>query len=638
MRPADRQLPAWRLWTAVTLATAAALFYLPALTQTGGLWPAPLDDVYIYFGHARATALGSVLAWFPGYGYSSGATSIIYPWLLAPAWALGLRGTSLGVAAALLAWLCLFDLCCSLRRLMRDHVASWLAAPLLTAVPLLSWSWWSGMETALFGALLGRCLRAADDSWRAPPQRRRKVQWHVGGWLALLVLTRPESVVLASLLGVAVVHGARSLGTLGSIGRTLGTPMAALAAQAAANRAWTGEWSQAGAIRKLVWSSPDADVATAAVVVAQNVAVLLSQAFVRALGGLPKLLLPLMLIVAAIVSPRHRRLGLALTLGAAGGLLLISLNTTARFQNLRYAAPLLAMLLCAAALGLHALARKHRALTALGFLAVWAPMGELERQTDHFAQASSNILQQQGEVARRLRAMRPRPQRVLVNDAGVIPYLSELPPLDGLGLGGFRGMPFARASVQGLGAVVELIERLPPHDRPDVMAVYPDWWSGVVDVFGRRIDAVRIEHNVICAADEKVIYAADWSTLSLPSAAADIDVADLMDERAHGVSGRGRIVSTTLLDGNERRWDAGRVVVDTLSFDVPTRTKRVRLRIDDTSEGTVRLGGQERSLQRSATGRWRHLEVAIDDAGASQLTVEILKGAVGIYGVWLSDG
>ena len=39
-----------------------------------------------------------------------------------------------------------------------------------------------------------------------------------------------------------------------------------------------------------------------------------------------------------------------------------------------------------------------------------------------------------------------------------------------------------------------------------MLALYPSWWPGLADVFGRRIDAVRIDDNVICGGDEKVIY------------------------------------------------------------------------------------------------------------------------------------
>jgi hypothetical protein len=50
--------------------------------------------------------------------------------------------------------------------------------------------------------------------------------------------------------------------------------------------------------------------------------------------------------------------------------------------------------------------------------------------------------------------------------------------------------------VHGVPAVVELIERLPPEDRPDVMALYPGWWKGLADRFGTPVDRVTIADDV----------------------------------------------------------------------------------------------------------------------------------------------
>jgi hypothetical protein len=625
----------WHLWAASVLLGAAALFYLPALERTAGAWPVPLDDVYIYYGYARSMALGEPFAWFPGNGYSSGATSMLYPLLLAPAWALGLRGSALGIAAAALALLALFDLCRSLRQLARNHTASWLVPPLLVSVPLLDWSWFSGMETALFGALLGRCLLSCAAALSATAHRRPHKQLTAGAWLALLALTRPEAIALALPLGFAMTYGARSLGTLSSLARTLSPLAFTLGGQALLNRTLTGEWAQAGAIRKLIFSTPYTDTAAGGLAWLTNVVVITHQAFIRALGGLGGFAIIALLIAAALASRTTRALTLPLMVGSVGGVALICLNSTARYQNYRYAAPMLAMLLCAAALGIDVLWRRRmgRALALCAAAALlWSTATQAGRHVSHFARASGNIIDQQAEVALRLRALEPRPRRVMVNDAGVIPYLSELPPLDGLGLGGFRGLPFARASVHGLPAVVELIERLPAHDRPDVMALYPSWWGGVADVFGQRLDAVRIDDNVICGADEKVIYSADWSTLAahderLPRQVDELDVADMVSERAHryrfpGPHG-GWIVASTLRDAQGRsRYDAGRIIPAgaweryRLPTELAAGAATLMLRTDESVTLSVRhlrhdelLTAYPLTIAKPPDGEWAHAEL-----------------------------
>src|SRR5262245_21151448 len=57
-----------------------------------GDWSAPLDDVFIHFDFARATARGHPLEWSEGNGYSSGGTSVSYPFVLAIGYWIGFRG------------------------------------------------------------------------------------------------------------------------------------------------------------------------------------------------------------------------------------------------------------------------------------------------------------------------------------------------------------------------------------------------------------------------------------------------------------------------------------------------------------------------------------------------------------------
>src|SRR5579864_2092091 len=52
---------------------------------------ASLDDAYIHFQYARAIAEGHPLRFQAGEPITSGATSILWPAILAPFWALGAR-------------------------------------------------------------------------------------------------------------------------------------------------------------------------------------------------------------------------------------------------------------------------------------------------------------------------------------------------------------------------------------------------------------------------------------------------------------------------------------------------------------------------------------------------------------------
>ena len=460
------------------------------------------------------------------------------------------------------------------------------------------------------------------------------------------------------------MHGAGSLRTAGSLVRAVGPTVLFLAAQAGVNRALTGEWSAAGAVRKLATSNPYATPIETALEVVKNLAVLRSQAFETPLGGGRAALIVPLLGLAAALDRRRRRLA------APAPPRRRRLRPARRPQHHR---PLPELPLRrprpdhAPRRG-RARRRLDRPPRAPGppprrpalAAACLAPARAFPRQIDHFARSSANIAGQQVEVAARLAAARPAPRRILVGDAGAIPYLSGLPAIDGLGLGGYRGLPFARASVHGVPAVVELIERLPPDERPDVLALYPSWWPGLADVFGRRVDAVRIEDNVICGADEKVVYAADWSALAPPGEAREgaldaLDVGDLVDERAHAYEGPmprgGWVVGRVLpLADGAMRFDAGA----SCPRGGASRSRSARraagpaalvLRTDGGGEGSVRVT-VERSgaivadrlavLPERSDDRWHEVRVPLGAVrGGDRVAIYAARGALRDFHVWL---
>src|SRR6185295_5257307 len=99
---------ACRFYSSLRLQTLYSRLWLdPAsFAQVGKLsgdWSAPLDDVFIHFDFARATARGYPFQWSEGNGYSSGGTSLLYPFLFAFGYWLGLRKLELVIWAGVLA-------------------------------------------------------------------------------------------------------------------------------------------------------------------------------------------------------------------------------------------------------------------------------------------------------------------------------------------------------------------------------------------------------------------------------------------------------------------------------------------------------------------------------------------------------
>ncbi len=628
------------------------------LKQTGDEWSAPLDDVFIHFDYARATALGHPFEWTIGNGYSSGNTSLTYPFVLALGYLVGFTGRSLMKWAAIVAAVSVFGTLLAARRLFIENardawgrLSSYLLPPVFLGVGALVWSLWSGMEVAFFLATWAIALVL----WLKLEERARVGQrvtgaaWWLGLAGGLLVTTRPEAALTIAIFGFAAAHlASRRQGRWHALGLLvrIGLPaITLLALQAVANRVFTGETSANGAIVKLALNNPymtnEDKLADWSFNMKYAALRNLDYHFAHIEGdrmadwvdrwpGAPGILVylsktawwagvvPLILAVLPLCFRRTRRIAVVLWAQIVGWIVLVAFNGQVRWQNERYVMPAVAWMLILTALGVSVALRKHEALTGplrarplrpriltsivLGALLVQTigiltrPVGQMPTfrlswllalagaavfslllrphlvrsavvivlllfAADHqspkmrdqkwfFGRASRNIRDQHLTLGKYLAELKPR--RVLVGDAGAILYESDRPGLDIIGLGGYHGLPFARAGVHGLPATLELIERIPPNDRPDVLAIFPTWW-GVLPTWFTE-DLLRrfpVEGNVICGGYEQNVYKADWHLLNTGDqmrwqpptgwegrtnerVRVEVDVADLVSEKANG--------------------------------------------------------------------------------------------------------
>jgi hypothetical protein len=300
---------------------------------------------------------------------------------------------------------------------------------------------------------------------------------------------------------------------------------------------------------------------------------------------------------------------------------------------------------------------------ALG-LALFFWVGQAEARAGQawfFGRASRNIFDQHVAVARQLRHTNPAPDRVLVGDAGAIPYVSDLPALDIIGLGGYHDLPFARATRHGVAASLELIERIPPRERPDALAIYPGWWGDLPLWFGKEMWATPVRGNVICGGREKAVYRADWSRMdgsSLPTSLrreplmSELDVGDLASERAMNVelTGAPGFVTMKLLPfpGHPERdlWDAGRLLPAGSSLSFTTRPARVHepmhfiLRVAPAHEvqASVWIDGAEAArLGIPASDGWQEPSVDVPAAlvrPEMRIEIRVERGELVLYHLW----
>ncbi|HRG98100.1 MAG TPA: hypothetical protein PLR99_17735 [Polyangiaceae bacterium] len=757
----------YAVWAAFHTLASARLFYGYMLKQTGGEWSGPLDDVFIHFDYARSTAQGHPFEWVVGNGYSSGNTSLSYPFVLAAGWLVGYRDGELMVWAALVACFSVFGLLLAARRLFLDglrdtygRLSSYLLPPVFLSVGALDWSLWSGMEVAIYLGVWALALLAylraerAARGGRASPELRRAT-WLLGLACGLLFVTRPEAVGTCLVFGVAValpLAARRPRAAVGVLLRVGGPALALLVVQSVANRVFTGEVSANGAIVKLAVNNPfmtneekladyrfnlgyaafrnleyhfsgplAPDGALRGLLSEQTLATPVGKALDGETGW-GAIVLFLALVPLAVA--RTRKTAIVLWAQVVLWMVLVAANGQVRWQNERYTMPAVAWVLVLAALGIAALCRpKERprpvALALVTVLVVQVvgvvtrPVGtmpdvrvpwllalgvgagvalvfllrparvlacaalvvlahqhletKMRDQKWFFGRASRNIRDQQLTLGRWLAPQQVR--RVLVGDAGAILYASDKPGLDIIGLGGYHALPFARAGVHGMPATIELIERMAPAERPDVLAIFPTWWGSFPTWFGPEVlERFPVEGNVICGGYEHVVYRADWHVLgsgALPrgfdkglEVRDEVDVADLVSERLHDYAftrpQNGWTEMKILPDPwNVRRdmFDAGRRIGAgkserfTLHRAILGRRGALLLRTvpDASASITVRLDGHElakETVKRAAAWVELVLDVPAGLVTRDKLDVEILSTGPGDwvdYHVWFAQ-
>lgn len=392
LRSTDRAL--FAVWAAACTLVSARLFYGYMLKQTGGEWSAPLDDVFIHFDYARATARGHPFEWTDGNGYSSGNTSLTYPFVLAAGWLAGFTGRDLMKWAAIVAMVSVFGTLLAARRLFIEHpkddwgrASSYLLPPVFLGVGALDWSLWSGMEVSFFLATWAIALVCWQRLERTGSSRDA---WLLGLAGALMVTTRPEASLTVGVFGLAAAAVVRRRdGTRRALWLLVraGLPGGVmLVLQSIANKAFTGEWSANGAIVKLALNNPYMTAEDKLADWLGNVRYAslrnLDYHFADIRGEIAGDLVPdawgphnplvylsrtwwwagvvpLAIALLPLVFPRTRRVALVVWAQIVFWVCLVALNGQVRWQNERYVMPAVAWMLVMAALGVSVACRRR---------------------------------------------------------------------------------------------------------------------------------------------------------------------------------------------------------------------------------------------------------------------------------------
>jgi hypothetical protein len=558
----------WGIWKERALAygplaVAVALLAqrtIGAVLEKVGHAGATLDDAYIHFQYARAIATGHPLRFQAGAPVTSGATSLLWPALLAPFWALGMRDEAIVWAAWALSFVALGGLAWEAWALtirLAGRPAAIGAGAMTVAFGGFVWCAASGMEVVPFAWAIARASRRASEWSEAGLEARtsrRSMELVALAWV--VALFRPEGAVTALFVAATLAVFPR-----GPTWRKRALPLAAACAVLATPLllwALTGSARSNTAVVKLLPGNPYYSGGTLVATVEGYARLLVGTllngdehaAEFLPHGGAPVAMAGLGAIAVLGGRTRSRWRAAAIVLMALT-MFAPCFYYTFLWNRLRYLWPFatgwiigVACLARLAGDAAGAIRPRWRVVTGLlcgGVVGLF--VSKLDWVIDDVAQSASGIDRQQVALGRWAKENLDSTARIGVNDTGAIAYFGERPTFDVVGL---TTEGEGRYWVAGAGSRLEHYERLratAPDKLPTHFIVYPQWMA-MDAVLGAPLHEATVTDSTILGGTTMRAYDADWSELGSgekpwsPVGTGEIvdtlDVADLESEEIHG--------------------------------------------------------------------------------------------------------
>ncbi len=517
-----KKLGVWFLFCLITGGLLIVYVVLNLLAGRGEILM-PLDDVYIHFQYGRQMALGQPYIYNPGHPPTSGATSFIYPYVLAIGYSLGFHDLNLGLWAMTIDSLALLLSIWTIYVLCQEWGGSErLSVGMAVLFGLNGAVWWhvfSGMETALMMLFSLLTLHQF--------VRKNRFEFIISA--TLLALTRPEGGLLA---GIAIVSAflswRQSETAYKNIKRWLwfSLPLLAVAVQPFINLALTGSLSASGNQSKSLFGLIPRDWSLILGRILDNFFVMWRE-FVTGYHverdlwflPLPLTILAFMGLILLLKQQDKRWIGLLIL----GWFILLSgaISTldTAFWHFKRYQMPVFALMFPLAGYAVIQLIEWFKSvqlfrwleLAVGGVTLMWTGLISLT-----FAQLYSvnvhYVVQQPLQMARWLSENTTENAVVAVHDVGMMRYMGNRTTLDMVGL----TTPHASVSWRnGPGAVAEFLML----EQPDYIASY-----GVGHGYGlgqlaetRLYDNLQAEFPVELEAKSNVALAGDYQAIYQPN-------------------------------------------------------------------------------------------------------------------------
>jgi hypothetical protein len=661
---------------AIPLVAAALVAWLclsRVLERAGG--PAvPLDDSYIHLQYARQLSHGELFRYTPGAAYSSGATSFLWPLLLAPTFWLGLGDTFPLVVGWVLGFLLHAAVILETARLAEGLAGKSAAtAAGATAVVFGAFAWfaYSGMETMALAWILTRGMRVCAEHWEGG-----KRVWGAGGapsavQLAALgavaPLIRPEGALLSLVAAGALVAVCwRDRRRSWRAWAAVPIPLLGMGVVPLTHWWHTGQALSATAQVKWLLADPylvDPHLAEpqARASVMANLELLMGDllnggdwtrifvpegtAWIIALGA----------ISAVVLGWRRRRMRALLLLVLLAGTAIPCTYATILWNRVRYIWPFAPGWIVASACLFAAVgeaASRWRPLAriaapALGWGAVAMVGAKLDWATQDLATSSRAITLQQVALGRWARQRLPRDAVIGVNDTGAVAYFSRRRTFDVVGLTTPRE---ARYWAAGAGSRFEHYERLPIDQLPTFFIVYPHWMA-MDAVLGPKLHQATVLDQSILGGRTMSVHEARWDRLGSGASPIgrpplqpldELDVADLESEHAHGyrlgiTAARHDVVAMAHLEDGRDIADGGRRERSEDRFElVGSEAARLVIRATASEPVTVRVGDAPPVEAKAVTRTdvWQEYVVVLP-AGARRSVVVQAAGPFASWHYWL---
>ncbi len=494
----------------LALALVQGAIFVGVQYHVTGALSFPLDDSYIHLQYGKQIAQGHYFHYQDHDPVTGGATSYLYVHLLAAGYLIGFRGVLYLIWAHLIAFA---GLAATLGLLVRigerlgSARAGWSAAVLTLLSGLMAWTFWSGMEIALFVPLLLLVFYLLLE----PEPLNARLLTAMG----FLALCRPEGAIVSIVIFALVSVQRHSLQVLRNAGKRFWSALSFLAASIAGPSLFlfftTGKTAGNGLLAKGILYHPTQTFFEKIETIASNfiaiVSFLLGRFDIHPVAGefvIPGMLLFSLVGLAGLWRSDRKDGGWrALIFGAPIGIVLMSISTIEVWplHNFRYLTPFFPVLTLLGLLGLETILKYLRlegrtafntaAITIFLFVGIHLPVWAAR-----FAANSTTVYEKQIKAAWWIGTLLPSDRPVAINDAGALVFYNDGKTYPGLlpfnsqhdfiDLIGLVDNETTIAYRMGEGGLYEALQRLPADRRPMHAAIFPTWFeqsSQVYDFF-----------------------------------------------------------------------------------------------------------------------------------------------------------